>query len=87
MVTAGLRPEQRSDNLSQGLIDEVWEQIVACWNNEPNERPTAIEVLRALGEAEHWEDVEDSDEETGVRDPEWNFGTHGRKQSTFPSQL
>ena len=83
MVAAGLRPEQRSDSLSQELTDELWEHIVACWNDEPNERPTAIEVLRTLGEAEHWEDVEDSDEETGVRDPEWNFETDGREQSTL----
>ena len=41
---------------------------MACWNSEPNERPTVVEVLRTLGEAEYWEDVEDSDEETGLRE-------------------
>ena len=64
----GLRPGRPSDSPSQGLIDEIWEQIEACWNHEPNARPTALRVLQtllALSEARHVElvaSVEDSDD-------------------------
>jgi len=68
MVNAELRPKRPSGDPSQELADELWEQIVACWNNKPDERPSAFEVLRALGEAKSREDAHDSDEETLVRD-------------------
>ena len=51
----GFRPERRSESPSQGM-DELWEQIEACWNQRPNERPTAPKVqqtLLALREAQH----------------------------------
>ena len=68
MVVAGFRPERPFGDPSQELADELWEQIVACWNKEPNERPTAFEVLRALGEAKPREDADDSDQATVVRE-------------------
>ena len=68
-VTSGSRPEWPSNNQLQQLVDELWEQIVAYWNQEPNGRPTVFKVLqtlRVLGEAQHQEpviSVEDSDDE------------------------
>ena len=85
MVTAGLRPERPSDNPSQELSDELWEQIVVCWNHDPNERPTALKVLRALGEAKNREDMGDSDEETAVRD--LDSVTEDTELGTFSGQL
>lgn len=84
MLTAGLRPERPSVGpSSQELADELWEQVVACWNHKPNERPTALKVLRALGETKSKEDAEDSDEGTVVMecdpvtdDPESTFSSH-----------
>jgi hypothetical protein len=69
-VATGLRPEWPSNNPSQGLVDALWEQIEACWSQEPKERPTASQVLQtllALGETQHLEPevpVEGSDDET-----------------------
>ena len=54
-IVGGLRPERPSDNPPDGMADELWEQITACWNQEPNERPTALEVLRALGSSRNRE--------------------------------
>jgi len=77
MVVAGLRPVRPSGDPSRELADELWEQIVACWNNEPNKRPSALEVLRTLGEAKHREDADDSDEETAVRESDSVTDDHG----------
>ena len=85
MVAAGLRPGRPSDDLPQGSADELWELITVCWGAEPYERPTALEVLRALGEAKHREDAEDSDEETAVR--EWGSVTDDREPCTFSSRF
>jgi len=82
MVTTGLRPERPSGDPSQELADELWEQIVTCWNAEPSERATALKVLRALGEAKERE--EDSDEGTLVRERE--SMTDSPKPSAFSGQ-
>ena len=82
-MTRGLRPK-RPSNLSQGMSEELWEQIVACWNQEPTERPTAHKLLLALGETEHQELVvpaEDSDDETVMR--EWDLVEDDLEESTF----
>ena len=47
-VTTGVRPEWPSNNPSQELVDGLWEQIEACWSQEPNERPTASKALLTL---------------------------------------
>ena len=65
-VVAGFQPEWPSDNPSQKLVGGLWEEIVACWSKEPNERPTAFEVQLALTKFEYSEpvvSVEDSDDE------------------------
>jgi len=77
IVPAGLRPERPSNIVSQGTLDGLWEQVVACWNQEPNGRPTALRVLRALGEAKHREPVvsaEDSDDGMIMREWDWVEG-------------
>ena len=72
-VSMGLRPEWPSGNRPQGSAYELWEQIGACWNQAPNERPTAPEVqqtLTALYESQHQKpmvSVVDPDVETMVR--------------------
>ena len=65
-VIAGTRPERPSNDLSHGMSDKSWDQIAACWDGEPNKRPTALEILLALGGLEHREPpvlVENSDDE------------------------
>ena len=68
----GLRPEWPSTNPPQGLANGLWEQVEACWKQEPKERPTAsnvLETLLALGETYHHEPVISmggSDDETMV---------------------
>ena len=75
-ITTGLRPEWSSNNLSQKLVDALWEHIEACWNQEPKERPTALEVLQtllALGEGGHHEpvvSVENSEDDVTERESE-----------------
>ena len=44
MVATGIRPRRPPNSPSKWL----WEQVKACWNQEPNERPTAFNVLKAL---------------------------------------
>ena len=66
------------------MLYELWEQIVAYWRQEPNERPTAAEVLRALGEAKDREPakpVEGSNEEIIVK--EWDWVESDREESAF----
>ena len=46
-VSKGLRPG-RPSNPPKWLADGLWGQIEACWKQEPNERPTASEVLQTL---------------------------------------
>lgn len=61
------------------MIDELCDQIVACWNQEPTERPTALEMLSVL-EAKRKEPAEfeeDFDDETITR--EWG----DPEESTF----
>ena len=72
-VAGGLRPEWPANNPSQRLVDELREQIMACWNQEPNQRPTAPKILLVLDEVEQREpvaSVEDSDDEVMMR--EWD---------------
>ena len=47
-VNIGLRPEWQPGAALQGLGDAIWEQVEACWSQEPEERPTALAVLQAL---------------------------------------
>ena len=47
-LVMGLRPEWPSNNPSQGLVDELWEQTESCWNQKPDGRPTASKVLQTL---------------------------------------
>jgi len=83
-VTEGLRPDRPFDSPSQGLLDELWEQIVVCWNQDPNERPTAPRVLRELGEAKSLEPVMPvEDPDRGMVMKEWNWVESDREESTF----
>ena len=72
----GLRPEWPSNNPSQGLVDELWEQTEACWNQEPDERPTVSRVLQTLQVLSGVQrqvtmtSVEDSDDESVMM--EWD---------------
>ena len=44
MVATGVRPRWPLNSSSKWLR----EQVEVCWNQEPNERPTAFNVLKAL---------------------------------------
>jgi len=87
-VTEGLRPDRPFDSPSHGISDELWKQIVVCWDQEPNERPTAPQVLRALGEAKHREPVipvEGSD--GGMVMKEWNWTESDHEECTYSGWL
>jgi hypothetical protein len=47
-VIDGLRPKWPSNNSSQGLVNALRKQVDACWNQKPEERPIASEVLKTL---------------------------------------
>ena len=82
-VARGLRPE-RPSNHSQGMPNHLWEQIVACWNQEPTVRPTAQKLLLALGETEHRAPVESAGgpgDESILR--EWDWVEDDLEESTF----
>ena len=84
-VTSGLQLEWPSSNPLQKLVDELWEKIVACWNQEPGGRPNVFKVLqtlRVLGEAQHHESVvsaEDSDDDLTMG--EWEYVEDYPKES------
>ena len=87
-VAAGIRPWQPSDDLSYGISYELWGLIVACWYQEPNERPTALETLRGLDEAQRRESagsVENSQVETMIR--EWGLSEDDPEESTLSGWL
>lgn len=86
-VTTGFRPEWPSNNLTRRLTGALWEQIKACWNQEPKERPTApnvLETLLALGKTYRHEPVASVDDPDGraiIR--EWKFVEDFTVDSTF----
>lgn len=44
----GYRPDCPSNNPSQGLVDALWEQMEACWHDDPGQRPAVLTVLQSL---------------------------------------
>ena len=72
-ITAGVRPGWPLDP-SKLLADELRELIEACWNQEPNERPTVskvLQILTKLGGAQNKEQattfMEDPDDDVLMR--------------------
>jgi hypothetical protein len=47
-VGMGYRPDYPYKIPSQGLVDELWDQIEACWHDDPEQRPAALTVLQFL---------------------------------------
>ena len=47
-IAMGVRPGWPPNNPWEWTVSELWGQIEACWNQEPNGRPTALEVLQTL---------------------------------------
>ncbi|KAF7980089.1 hypothetical protein HWV62_39896 [Athelia sp. TMB] len=49
-ISMGRRPERPNDSLSQtrGLKDDVWDIIVTSWHQQPEERPTAAQIIQRL---------------------------------------
>ena len=86
-VATGLQPKWPSNNPLQKLVDELWKQIVACWNQEQNGPPTVFKVLqtlRVLGETQHQEPavpVENFEVESIVR--ELDHVNNDPEESTF----
>ena len=46
LILEGSRPEMPEDAQTVGLTSEMWEIIEACWQQDPEERPTTEEVMR-----------------------------------------
>jgi hypothetical protein len=46
----GKRPSRPSHGLSvtRGLTDDVWHLIEACWSQYPDDRPTAVQIVKTL---------------------------------------
>ena len=86
-ITKGFRPEWPSNNPSQKLVDALREHVEACWNQEPDERPTALEVLQTLltlGEVRQPElvvSVENPEDDEAMR--EWEQVGSTPELSTF----
>ena len=54
-IIEGVRPEKPNFVITRGYTEELWKLSTACWG-DPTGRPTAGEVLVALGSAaEQWE--------------------------------
>ncbi|KAF7974062.1 hypothetical protein HWV62_13469 [Athelia sp. TMB] len=49
-VSQGKRPERPMQSIARdrGLTDQIWEIIVTCWNQNPDKRLTAAEVVQRL---------------------------------------
>lgn len=49
-VSQGRRPERPMQSIARdrGLTDQIWEIIVTCWNQNPDKRLTAAEVVQCL---------------------------------------
>lgn len=45
-ISEGARPKKPADFQAVGLTDEMWKLIEACWQLDPNERPTMENVVR-----------------------------------------
>ena len=45
-IWRGGRPEKPDTAHAVGLTDEMWEFIKNCWQQDPNRRPTVVEVVR-----------------------------------------
>ena len=88
-VVGGQRPEWPSNNLPQGFTEVLWKRIKTCWKQEPEQRPTASNVLEAFGGTRKREpatSVGDQDDDAAIGKWEYagvslNSGRDGRKNS------
>ncbi|KAL0572052.1 hypothetical protein V5O48_009910 [Marasmius crinis-equi] len=47
-VVRGIRPPRPDADECPGLTDDIWSLIERCWNQNPNERPSMLEVVALL---------------------------------------
>ena len=78
-ITMGHRPECPSNNPSQGLVDALWDQIEACWHDDPEQRPSALTMLQFLRGLIQERTQEESQE---FQEPHENLGTHELLEQT-----
>ena len=76
-VKTGLRPEWLSNDPSHGLVDALRSRVEACWDHDPEKRPTALEMfqfMEALRKERAEERAEDSQElpEQAIDDDTWD---------------
>ena len=81
IVNIGMRPEWPPEAVSKGLGDAIWQQVEACWSQEPEDRPTALVVLQALQRlSEEWPQVSQEPREPSSDDT-WDYVTDGPEGS------
>jgi len=68
-IAAGERPEGPKNAEGVGLTPQMWRLLKMCWDDEPSQRPTIGEVIRAfedsLGTNEHAQRTSDDRERGG----------------------
>jgi len=82
-VNIGMRPEWPHEATSQGLVDAIWEQVEACWSQEPGERPTASAVLQTLQKLREEQPGVSQEPREPSSDDTWDYVEDNPEPGTF----
>ena len=82
-VNIGLRPEWPPKVASEGLGDAIWQQVEACWSQEPEDRPTARVVLQALQKLSEERPQVSQEPREPSSDDTWDYVEDALDPSTF----
>jgi len=82
-INIGLRPEWPPGAPPQGLGDAIWQQVEACWSQEPEDRPTTLEVLQALQKLSEERPQVSQEPREPSSDDTWDYVEDALEPSTF----
>jgi len=82
-VKIGIRPEWRPEPASQELEDAIWQQVEACWNHDPEDRPTVLVVLQVLQKLSDERPRVSQEPREPSSDDTWDYVEDALEPSTF----